>query len=48
VPLSEIAPFALVGALLLIPVILVAAKVLALWPGRVTLSHVPAEELRAE
>jgi hypothetical protein len=48
VPLSEIAPFALVGALLLIPVILVAANVLALWPGRVTLSHVPAEELRAE
>jgi predicted lysophospholipase L1 biosynthesis ABC-type transport system permease subunit len=48
VPLSEIPPFALAAALLLIPVILLAANVLALWPGRVALSHRPAEELRAE
>ncbi len=48
VPLSDIAPLALAGALLLIPVTLLGANLLALWPGSVTLSHVPAEELRAE
>ena len=48
VPLSEIPPFALVAALLLIPATIIAANVLALWPGRVALSHRPAEELRAE
>jgi ABC-type lipoprotein release transport system permease subunit len=48
VPLSEIAPFALAATLLIIPTILVAANVLALWPGRVALSHTPAEELRTE
>ena len=48
VPLSEIPPLALTAALLLIPVTLIAANVLALWPGRVALSHRPAEELRAE
>jgi ABC-type antimicrobial peptide transport system permease subunit len=47
VPLSEIPPLALTAALLLIPVTVIAANVLALWPGRVTLSHRPAEELRA-
>ena len=35
VPLSEIAPFALVAILLIIPVFLVAANILALLPGRV-------------
>lgn len=48
VPLSEIPPLALTAALLLIPATLIAANVLALWPGRVTLSHLPAAELRAE
>jgi hypothetical protein len=48
VPLSDIPPLALVAALLLIPVTLIVANVLALWPGRVTLSHLPADELRAE
>jgi hypothetical protein len=48
VPLSVIPPFALVAALLLIPATLIAANILALWPGRVTLSHLPGEELRAE
>jgi ABC-type lipoprotein release transport system permease subunit len=48
VPLSVIAPLVLAAALLLIPITLVVANVLALWPGRVTLSHVPADELRAE
>jgi ABC-type antimicrobial peptide transport system permease subunit len=48
VPLSTIAPFALTAALLLIPITLVAANVLAVWPGRVTLSRAPAEKLRAE
>jgi FtsX-like permease family len=48
VPLSELPPLALAAALILIPVILVAANVLALWPGRVALSHSPAEELRVE
>jgi ABC-type antimicrobial peptide transport system permease subunit len=48
VPLSDIPPFALVAALVLIPATLIAANVLALWPGRVTLSHRPADELRTE
>jgi hypothetical protein len=48
VPLAEIAPFALVAIVLIIPATIVAANVLALWPGRVTLSHLPADELRAE
>jgi FtsX-like permease family len=48
VPLSELPPLALAAALILIPVTLVAANVLALWPGRVALSHSPAEELRVE
>jgi hypothetical protein len=48
VPLSEIPPFALVATLLIVPVILVAANVLALWPGRVALSQIPAERLRVE
>jgi ABC-type antimicrobial peptide transport system permease subunit len=48
VPLSVIPPFAAVAALLLIPATLLAANALALWPGRVTLKHVPAEELWAE
>jgi hypothetical protein len=38
----------LVAALLIIPTMLLAANLLALWPGRVTLSHLPAEQLRAE
>jgi predicted lysophospholipase L1 biosynthesis ABC-type transport system permease subunit len=48
VPLAEIPPLALTAALLLIPVTLIAANVLALWPDRVALSHLPAEALRAE
>jgi ABC-type lipoprotein release transport system permease subunit len=48
VPLSEVPPLALVSALLLIPATVIAANVLAQWPGRVALSHRPAEELRAE
>jgi ABC-type antimicrobial peptide transport system permease subunit len=48
VPLSEIPPLALTAALLLIPVTVIAANVLALWPGWVALSHRPAEELRVE
>ena len=48
VPLSEIAPFAVAAALILIPVTLVAANLLAVWPGHVTLSRHPAEDLRAE
>ena len=48
VPLSEIPPLALTAALLLIPVTVIAANVLALWPGRVALSHSPAEQLRVE
>ena len=48
VPLSVIAPFALAAVLLLIPVTLIAANALALWPGHVTLSRRPAEGLRAE
>ena len=48
VPLSVVAPFALVAVLLLIPVTLIAANALALWPGHVTLSKRPAEDLRAE
>jgi ABC-type antimicrobial peptide transport system permease subunit len=48
VPLSVIPPFALAAALLLIPATLIAANILAVWPGRVSLSHQPAEDLRAE
>jgi hypothetical protein len=48
VPLAEIPPLALAAALLLIPVTLVAANLLARWPGRVVLSHPPADELRVE
>jgi hypothetical protein len=48
VPLAEVPPVALVATLLLIPVTVVAANVLALWPGRVALAHAAAEELRAE
>jgi predicted lysophospholipase L1 biosynthesis ABC-type transport system permease subunit len=48
VPLSEVPPLALVAVLLLIPATIIAANVLALWPGRVALSHRPAEELQAE
>jgi ABC-type lipoprotein release transport system permease subunit len=48
VPLSEVPPLALTAALLLIPLTIIAANVLALWPGRVAISHNPADELRAE
>jgi ABC-type lipoprotein release transport system permease subunit len=48
VPLAEVPPLALTAALLLIPVTVVVANILALWPGRVTLSQRPAGELRAE
>jgi hypothetical protein len=48
VPLSEVPPLALTAALLLIPVTIFAANVLALWPGRVVLSQSPADELRVE
>jgi ABC-type lipoprotein release transport system permease subunit len=48
VPLSEIPPLALTAALLLIPLTVIAANVLALWPGWAALSHRPAEELRVE
>ena len=48
VPLSEVAPFALAAILIIIPAMLLAANVLALWPGRVALSHTPAEKLRTE
>jgi FtsX-like permease family/MacB-like periplasmic core domain len=48
VPLSDVPPFALAATLLIIPVILIAANILALWPGRVALSQIPSEELRVE
>ncbi len=48
VPLSVIAPFAAVAALLLIPLTLLVANALALLAGRDALSHLPAGELRAE
>ncbi len=48
VPLAEIAPFALVVTLLIIPAILIAANMLALWPGRVAVSQTPADQLRVE
>jgi ABC-type antimicrobial peptide transport system permease subunit len=48
VPLSEVPPVALTAALLLIPATIIAANMLALWPGRVALSHDPAAELRVE
>jgi hypothetical protein len=48
VPLAVNAPLAVVAALLLVPAAIVVANLLALWPGRMTLSHPPAQELRAE
>jgi hypothetical protein len=48
VPLSEVAPFALAAILIIIPAMLIAANVLALWPGRVALSQPPADKLRTE
>jgi predicted lysophospholipase L1 biosynthesis ABC-type transport system permease subunit len=48
VPLSQSPPLALAAALLLIPVTLIAANMLALWPGRIALAHSPAAELRVE
>jgi ABC-type lipoprotein release transport system permease subunit len=48
VPLSEVPPFALVATLLIIPVILIAANILALWPGHVAVSKSPAQQLRVE
>ena len=48
VAFSEVAPFALAAILIIIPAMLLAANVLALWPGRVALSHTPAEKLRTE
>jgi ABC-type antimicrobial peptide transport system permease subunit len=48
VPLSVVPPLALAAALLLVPVTLITANVLTLWPGRVSLSRSPAEELRVE
>ena len=48
VPLSVVPPLALAAALLLIPTTVVAANVLALWPGRVAHARPPAEALRVE
>jgi predicted lysophospholipase L1 biosynthesis ABC-type transport system permease subunit len=48
VPLAVYPPLAVTAALFLIPATIIAANMLALWPGRVTLAHRPAEELRAE
>jgi hypothetical protein len=48
VPLSDVPPFALVATLLIIPSILLAANILALWPGQVAVSRKPAEQLRVE
>ncbi len=48
VPLSDVAPLALVGALLLVPATIIVANLLALWPGRVALSRVLGKELRSE
>jgi ABC-type lipoprotein release transport system permease subunit len=47
VPLSDVPPLSLV-TLLIIPVFLIAANILALWPGQVAVSHNPAEQLRVE
>jgi ABC-type antimicrobial peptide transport system permease subunit len=48
VPLLDVAPLALVAALLIIPATIVVANLLAFWPGRVVLSCLPGEVLRAE
>jgi FtsX-like permease family len=48
VPLSDVPPFALVATLLIIPGILIAASLLALWPGQVAVSQTPGAQLRVE
>ena len=49
VPLAYIAPLAVLGVALIIPVTILLANSLALWPGqRVARTRLPARELRAE
>jgi ABC-type lipoprotein release transport system permease subunit len=48
VPLTNVAPFAVIGVVLIVPITIVVANALALWPGeRVARLH-PAEILRDE
>jgi hypothetical protein len=48
VPLSDVAPFALVAVVLIVPVTIVVANLLAIWPGRVILARRPGAEFRSE
>ena len=49
VPLAYIAPLAVLGVVLIIPVTILVANSLAMWPGQlVARTHLPARELRAE
>ena len=48
VPLFDVAPFALVAVVLIVPATILVANLLAIWPVRVTLAHRPGEELRTE
>jgi hypothetical protein len=48
VPLTNVAPFAVIGVVLIVPITILVANALALWPGqRVARLH-PAEILRDE
>jgi ABC-type lipoprotein release transport system permease subunit len=48
VPLANVAPFAVIGVVLIVPITVLVANALALWPGqRVARLH-PAEILRDE
>jgi hypothetical protein len=47
-PLENIPPLAVVAVLLIVPVTLVLANALALWPGRMAASVRPADALRTE
>jgi hypothetical protein len=48
VPLENIPPLAVAAVLLIVPVTVVLANALALWPGRMAASVRPADALRTE
>ncbi|MDQ1499527.1 MAG: putative transport system permease protein, partial [Actinomycetota bacterium] len=48
VPLVDVAPFALVAVLLVVPVTVVVANALAVWPGHRLARRRPADDLRTD
>jgi ABC-type lipoprotein release transport system permease subunit len=48
VPLTNVAPFAVIGVVLIVPITILVANALALWPGQSVARVHPAEILRDE